>query len=151
MQEFFLGESDISEDLFEELVDLVKCRYGGAIGIENSYSKLGLSYEDGPLELDWIKNNLPVNLSIVDSPKGFHSVLVEYVKQERTGGIWADLTNGTHGTSSHFVDVLGLANSGGIYRSKPPIQEQISWKSLQLYFPTYDHQKRCRSFRLLKY
>lgn len=33
----FLGKNDISDELFEELVDLVKCRHGGAIEIKKAY------------------------------------------------------------------------------------------------------------------
>jgi hypothetical protein len=79
----FLGKNDISDELFEELVDLVKCRHGGAICIKEAYPILGLTYEDNPkFDPLWIMENLPVNLTIHDPEMGFHSILVDKVKYE---------------------------------------------------------------------
>lgn len=80
----FLGGGDIEEELFEELADLVCCRVGAAIQVHRAYPKLGLLYEDGPLELDWIKEHLPVELCYYDSRFGFHAVLVTEVLSDYT-------------------------------------------------------------------
>jgi hypothetical protein len=75
----WLGGEDVSEEEYEYLVDLVKCRYGAAIEINKAHQYLGLKTEDGPvdtLDLEWVKTHLPVEIGYPDPQKGFHSALV---------------------------------------------------------------------------
>ena len=78
----YLGLSDITNDFFEYLVNLVKCRYGGAINIEKSYPLLGLSSIDGKYNYEWIKKNLPIDIAYHDKKRGFHSALIVEVKNK---------------------------------------------------------------------
>lgn len=80
----FLGGRDVSDDDYEKLIDIVKCRHNGAIFIDRSYRILGLKHKDGPLPyygkekcFDWICNNLPVQITI-NHPKmnSCHAILV---------------------------------------------------------------------------
>jgi len=78
----FLGGKDISNELFEWLVNLVCARYGGALGVEKAYPYLGLGCHNGPtgpMDLNWIKKNLPVELGIYSTKWGRHSILVHKV------------------------------------------------------------------------
>lgn len=68
-------ESEIVQ-FIQKLKKIVKCQHGPAIDIEKSYPILKLDFEDGPIDLIWIKNNLPVELALHDPKKGFHSGLV---------------------------------------------------------------------------
>jgi hypothetical protein len=132
-----LGGGDISDAEFERLVDVVKCRHGGAICIEEAYRPLGLEVIDGPLPhygypwlkadecYDWIKENLPVELS-VHSPKfGYHAILVvdTFVK---------------HDFVFRYPSVRTINSDEG----------EITWSSLRKRFPRFPYQQRCRSFRL---
>jgi len=74
----FLGKPDISDELFEELVDLTKCRHGGAICIEKAYPILGLTHEDNPhLDPLWVLENLPVNQSTIPASVFIPSLLTK--------------------------------------------------------------------------
>ena len=74
----FLGKPDISDELFEELVDLTKCRHGGAICIEKAYPVLGLTHEDNPhLDPLWVLENLPVNQSTIPASVFIPSLLTK--------------------------------------------------------------------------
>lgn len=135
----FLGGKDVTDEEFERLVDLVKCRYGGAICIEEAYEPLGLEVTDGPLPYygwpwkkadkcyNWIKDNLPVELS-VHSPKfGYHAILVVDAYHQ-------------HDFVFRYPTVR-LVNSD---------EETIKWAKLRKRFPRFDYQQRCRSFRLVE-
>lgn len=81
----YLGRDDVTEDEFERLVDIAKCRYGAAINIFECYPILGLSYTDGPLKdmpLEWVKNHLPVEIGYNDPKFGFHSALIVGVEDD---------------------------------------------------------------------
>ncbi len=78
----FFGGDDISDELFEELVDLVCARNGSAIGVQKAYPVLGLEYTDGTMDYDWIKENLPVAISFYSIKWGFHSALVHEAKND---------------------------------------------------------------------
>ena len=123
----YLGGKDVSDEQFETLVDLVKCRYGGAIEIKKSYPILGLEYEDGLCRLPWIEANLPIDLTVHSPRFGFHSVLVTEVFYYNNG----------------YLDIpcLRLLNSD---------EETLEWHCLYGRIPTWGHQRRCRSFRLAK-
>src|ERR1700738_4680186 len=84
----FLGGSDVSEEEYESLVDLVRCRYGAALQLHLAYPLLGLIAEDGPVNppsLDWASGRLPVEIGYHDPVKGLHSALVVGVE----GGVVA--------------------------------------------------------------
>jgi len=77
----WLGGEDVSEEEYEYLVDLVKCRNGAAFKSEigKAHQYLGLKTEDGPidtLDLEWVRTHLPVEIGYPDPQKGFHSALV---------------------------------------------------------------------------
>ena len=75
----YLGGNDVTDEEFETLVDLAKCRYGAALNVEACYPKLGLVHKDGPLDtmpLQWVKDNLPVEIGYSDPKFGFHSALI---------------------------------------------------------------------------
>lgn len=72
----YLSGLPVSEEEFEELADLVCCRTGAAIGVEKSYPFLGLEFEDGTNDLDWVETHLPVQIAYFDERFGFHSALV---------------------------------------------------------------------------
>jgi hypothetical protein len=75
----YLGGVDVTNEEFEMLVDLAKCRYGAALNVEACYPKLGLVYEDGPLDtmpLQWVREKLPVEIGYSDPKFGFHSALI---------------------------------------------------------------------------
>lgn len=78
----FLGMGDISDDLYETLVDLAKCRSGAAITVDKTYSILGLEHEDGEITLDWVKSHLPVQISLFTKHQGFHAILIVDVKKD---------------------------------------------------------------------
>jgi hypothetical protein len=63
------------------LVDKARCRHGAALAMTTIYPELSLAYTDGPLELEWIANHLPVELAIFDPQLGFHAVLVTGTRQ----------------------------------------------------------------------
>ena len=115
----FLGKEDIDDDLFELLVDYTKCRNGSAICVKKAYPILELFYEDGPLNPDWIKDNLPVVLAIRDPKLGGHAVLVVEASD----------------------DELRLVNF-----SEP--EDVIGWIQLSTMLPTWDRHRTCRSFQL---
>ena len=74
----FFGKKvcNVGSKEYEELVDLVCARYGSAIQIRRAYKKLGLKYREGKLDLEWIKNNLPVAIIIRSKKVGWHQVLI---------------------------------------------------------------------------
>ena len=78
----FLGLSDITDKLFEKLVDLTLCRHGGAINIKKSYPILGIKYEPGDYDYQWISKNLPVEIGYYDKKLGFHSSLIVSAKKK---------------------------------------------------------------------
>lgn len=124
----WLGGGDIDDNLFEYLVDLTKCRYGGAISIEEAYPILNLAYEDGPPNnVSWIQRHLPVDLLIRDPILGLHSVLVEKVSFE--GKITQPIF--------HLVN----------YKGNP--KETLTWMELNKIIPIYANLRRCRSFSYL--
>jgi hypothetical protein len=45
-------------------------------GIERERKRLGIKFVPGQYKLSWIKNNLPVELSLFTKHRGYHSVLV---------------------------------------------------------------------------
>lgn len=58
-------------------MDLSKARFEAALNVEEAYPFLGMDYIDHfSLDLEWIKNNLPVELAICSPTLGFHSILV---------------------------------------------------------------------------
>lgn len=74
-----LGGPDVTDDEYEELADLVFCRNGAAIHIEQAWKRLGLIVENGPvdtMDLEWVKTHLPVEISYPDPKLGFHAALV---------------------------------------------------------------------------
>ena len=77
----YLGLPDVNDKLFEELVDLVLCRHGGAISIEKSYPILDIKCIMGKYDYIWISNNLPVEISYYDTKRGFHSSLIVSTKE----------------------------------------------------------------------
>ena len=60
--------SSFSEDEFEELVDMAGCRNGSALktGMEIGFERLGITCVDGLFELEWIRDNLPIEINISD-------------------------------------------------------------------------------------
>ncbi len=78
----FLGLPDITNKLFEELVDLVLCRYGGAINIKKSYPFLGIKDKVGRYNYKWISKNLPIEIGYYDKKLGFHSSLIVSAKKK---------------------------------------------------------------------
>lgn len=79
----FLGGDDVDEEKYEKLVSLAKCRHGAALNMKEVWPLLGLEVVNGPvdtLDLDWVRNNLPVEIGYHDPEKGFHSALVIEVK-----------------------------------------------------------------------
>ncbi len=83
----YLTGKDISDELFESLVDLTECRdpKTNAIYASRAYPILGLTATDGPMTIDWIRINLPVEINIcwgTHSLTGLHSVLVVDVATE---------------------------------------------------------------------
>ena len=115
----YLGGDDVDDSVFESLVDLTKCRYGGAIFVEKSYPILGVSFKDGPLEtleLEWVRENLPVQIGHCDPKFGFHSALVVATK-----GKYVTLVN------SSYTNTL--------------------WENIEFYPHTYN--RILRSFKLL--
>lgn len=120
----FFGGGDISESLFESLVDIVRCRYGGALQVRKAYNILGLEIEDGPIRVTWIERNLPVELTIHSPHYGFHSVLVEKISY-------------TAGLAS--VPVFHLINNDP--------DDKVTWVDLHNMIPKWEHNQRCRSFK----
>lgn len=118
----FLGRGDICNRRFEKMVDEVCARIGSAIQVHRIYPELGLEYSDGPTSLEWIRMNLPVELSIYSTRWGFHSVLVHKVHHDKLHV----LNNGPH--NSLYWPTL--------------ISKQL---------PPFDYQRRTRSFRLAPY
>ena len=112
----FLGMTDVSDELFEELVDLTLCRHGSCICVEAAYSVLGLEYVDMDKrrnKLKWIGEHLPVEIGYIDKKRGFHSALVVKVED----------------------DVLYLINSS---------QEMMKWDSIE--FMRHTHNQKYRGF-----
>ena len=64
---------------FERFIDLVRCRYGAALRLEETWRLLGLEVQLGPHALGWVGRALgdgcPVGLSVFAPDFGFHSVL----------------------------------------------------------------------------
>lgn len=112
----YLGGNDVTDDEFEKLVDIAKCRYGSALNILECYPILGLSYKDGPkkdMPLEWVKSNLPVEIAYNDSKFGFHSALIVNVEDEDISAINASW-------------------------------DRIKWSDI--YFYPYDYNRKLRSF-----
>ncbi len=110
----FLGMADISDELFEKLVDLTGCRHGSCTCVEKAYPILGLEYVDMDKrrnKLKWIKENLPVEIGYIDKKRGFHSALVVRVED----------------------DVLCLINSS---------QERMKWDSIEFMRHTFNQTYR---------
>lgn len=119
----FLGGSDVSDEVFEELVDLVRCRYGSALNIDACYSKLRLDVTNGPIDtmdLNWIKENLPVSISYNDPKLGFHCALIVDV----------------------IDDEVSLVNS---------TYDRIKWSDLCLDFYPHTYNRTLKSYRMLKH
>jgi hypothetical protein len=72
----FLGKGDITEKKFESLVDLAKCRYGGALNINDCYKELGLVTKEIEWSIQSIASNLPVGVGYYDDQLGLHSALI---------------------------------------------------------------------------
>lgn len=82
----YLGGHDVTNEEFELLVDLAKCRYGAALNVEECYPKLELVHKDGPLDtmpLQWVRENLPVEIGYADPKLGFHSALITEVIEDK--------------------------------------------------------------------
>jgi hypothetical protein len=47
-----------SPEEIDQLVDLVRCRYGAALCIEEGRDQLGLTTEEGPVEKEWVNSHL---------------------------------------------------------------------------------------------
>lgn len=120
----FLTGQGVTNDEFEKLAEIACCKNGSAIGITKIHPLLGLYTEKGVyFDFEWIKQNLPVELSIMDVKNyGFHSILVVGVKNNNLF-----LTN---------FDKIGI---------------QLSWDEMQKYRLTSPniHNLICRSFKRL--
>lgn len=116
----FLGGDDVTEGMFEELVDLARCRHGSALDIDACYSKLGLEVVDwtnGIPGLDWVKTNLPVSVAYHDPNKGFHCALIIDV----------------------IDDEVVLENS---------TYSKIKWSDLSLDFNPHQYNRKFRSYKM---
>ena len=122
----FLGEGDVSDAVFEQLVDLAKCRNGAALNVEATYKFLGLKSTNGPLNVSWIEKHLPVGITIHSPHYGFHNVLVERV---------------TYTKVMACVPIFHLVNH------EP--DNKVTWMEMVRMLPQWDHQQDCRSFELL--
>lgn len=109
---------DISDELYERLVDVARCRYGAALSsITRAYRVLGLEHEDGEIALDWVKSNLPVEIGLYTKHQGFHAILIVGVER----------------------DVLEVVNL--------KYTKRIKWATLEKMLPP-EHVRTCRSFRI---
>ena len=81
---FFREEApDLDSEAFEILADIAKCKHGGALNIEEIHKILGLIHENGWWSLEWITNNLPVEMSVWHDKVGYHSILIVAVKGDK--------------------------------------------------------------------
>ena len=122
----FLGKKDISDELFESLVDLTAGRNGACINVHRAYQFLGITYIDGPVgwkgsddnfSIEWVKNHLPVEVGTLESKKGFHCSLITKVS-----GYKLKLVN-------HY-------------------KKWFTLKEMESMFPPCNYQRICRSFGL---
>ncbi len=65
----------INSKKYREICKKAGCLYGGVINMNFEIDRLGMKAVSGKYNLRWIKNNLPVSLSIF-CHRGYHSVLV---------------------------------------------------------------------------
>lgn len=114
----FLGGEDVSEEMFDELANLVCCKIGSAIMVTIAYPHLGLEYENGPvspISLEWIKEHLPVEIAYYDPMHGFHAALIV-------------------GVDGDEIDLVNAA------------WDKIKWN--EIVFCKWPYNRRCRSFKL---
>ena len=68
---------------YEDACEKACCITGACIDIREEEKRLRLQRVQGEQSLHWVRHNLPVELGIHHPKKGFHSVLIVKVKQDR--------------------------------------------------------------------
>ena len=68
------------------------CKSGSCIGLKKEFKRLGLKRVEGKWNFDWIKNNLPVVLSIYPPKQRPHAILA--VKEQFGGFVVANFGGG---------------------------------------------------------
>jgi hypothetical protein len=125
----FLGGKNVSNELYEKLVDITNCRNGTCLGITKAYPILGLRYENGPkggkrensqekrdkFSPKWIEKHLPVEISTYDDKMDFHSSLIVKVKDGKVKII------------NHY-------------------KKWFTWEGIKDMLPAWRCNRRCRSF-----
>jgi len=119
----FLGGEDVSDEVFEELVDLTCGRVGACINVEKAYPILGIEYTDGPVDIEWITNNVPVQLTVLDPKNGRHAILITKVDH---GGL-------------EYGSIFDIVNGA---------EKQLESLELSKRLPSWDNNRLCRTFKL---
>lgn len=82
----FYGMEDevpkIGTNEYEEACNRFACKSGSCLGVGDELNRLGLKYVEGKWDYEWIRNNLPVELSIIPSDGRAHAILAV---EERMG------------------------------------------------------------------
>lgn len=64
------------------LAEITGSVHGSCLNKNVAYDMLGVSFENGKMDFNWIKNNLPVEFSVF-CHRGYHSVLAVKVKNDK--------------------------------------------------------------------
>jgi hypothetical protein len=83
----FWGGDKIEPDSeeFERLTDVAGCRLGAALpdGMRAVHDSLDLYEIEGEPTFEWVRNHLPVEMSVWHVEYGYHSILIVGVKGDR--------------------------------------------------------------------
>lgn len=78
------GDFELPDFIYEQLVDISKCRYGGALRINEAIKFIGLrarKFHNISLKnIKKIKEKHPVSLGIFTKEHGLHSVFIEKIE-----------------------------------------------------------------------
>ena len=77
---------------YDKICEKFACKTGSCIGVEKELNRLGLKYIQGKWDFRWIKNNLPVKLTIFRPKQGLHSILA--IQEEINGFYLANMGDG---------------------------------------------------------
>ena len=51
------------------------CRYGSCIDLSEAYDLMRIKFVCGDINLNWVRNNLPVQFEVFTKHRGYHSIL----------------------------------------------------------------------------
>lgn len=111
---------------YDALATLTGCHSGTAISVENLFPYFQLGYKNHKFNKRWIRNNLPVQLSVRvperNGPGWFHSILI--ISATKQGVVVANYS------PAQNID-----------------QKQLTWKELEsIYNEVPPHVRACRAF-----